>query len=302
MTHLIIRFLIVIGTIPMCAGTIQATELNPDRVDWSMLQYKASLFLMTIDASVGLTTPDPAVVNTLLITADEGQAVQPGNFQKIMSLNTNAFGRFSQIELILNSDNGAALQRASHDSGSRFRHRIYRYTDRGVYQETRWPIDQAEENLPADQWPQWSRTSEDLRAYPPSVFGATITDPSGLLYIVGAAPLDKPGDTFEILAFARKQVHRVQIEVVGIEPIDLNYQFTNGTTMEGRTGKQSAIRLLIHGEDINGGDDENSFELLGLHGDIVLHMDPTTRAPLQLAGLVKIAGPVTLQLVSLTTR
>ena len=300
MTHLIIRFLIVTGMIPVFAATSHAMDLNPDRIGWSALQFKASKFLMTIHASVGITTPDPAAAVAQLITAGEGKAVQPHISQKILSLRTEAFGRLSQIDLILNAENGAALQRTSHDSGSRYRHRIYRFTDRGAYQKTRWPIGKAEEKLPADQWPQWSEAKEDLRPYPSSVFGAVITDPSGLLYIVGAAPLDEPGDTFEILTYARKHVHRVQIEVTGMDSIKLNYQFESGAIREKREGKQQAIRLLIRGEGIDDGDSDDEFELLGLRGDIVLHMDPTTRAPLQLEGRVKIAGHVTMRLVNLT--
>jgi len=247
MTPAIIRFLTVVGTAMVFATTSHATEFNPDRIGWSTLKFRATKFFFTVDAGVRIETPEPATVETLLMVPGEGKAVQPQGLQKILSLSMDAFGRLSQTELILNAGNGAALQRTSHDSGSRYRHRIYRYTDRGAYQKTRWPVGKDEEKLPVDQWPQWSEASEYLRPYPSSVFDALIAEPTSLLYLVGAASLDEPGDTFEILAYARKHVHHVRVEVVGTESIKLKYRFNDGNTVEKREVKQQAIRMLIRG-------------------------------------------------------
>ena len=59
--------------------------------------------------------------------------------------------------------------------------------------------------------------------------------------------------------------------------------------------------MLIRGEGVEDGDSDDEFELLGLRGDIVLHLDPATRAPLQLEGRVKIAGNAKMRLVELAT-
>ncbi len=301
MTQSIIRLLIIISTVTALATTGHATELDPDRIGWSALQFRAKKFFMTVNANVAIAALDATSVATQLITVNTGKEVQPEGPQRMLSLETTAFGRLSQVNLILNADNGAALQRTSHDSGSRYRHRVYRFTDRGAYQKTRWPVGKIEEQLPADQWPLWSEEKEDLRPYPESVVDAVITDPSGLLYIVSAAPLYEPGDAIEILTYARKHVHRVQISVINTESIKLKYRFNDGTKSEKRTHAQQAIRMLIHGKGIEDDDSGNEFELLGLRGDIVLHLDPVTRAPLQLEGRVKIAGRTKMRLISLTT-
>jgi hypothetical protein len=51
---------------------------------------------------------------------------------------------------------------------------------------------------------------------------------------------------------------------------------------------------------IDDGDSDDQFELLGLRGDIDIHIDPVTRAPIQLEGKVKIAGHAVMRLTHLT--
>jgi hypothetical protein len=97
-------------------------------------------------------------------------------------------------------------------------------------------------------------------------------------------------------------VHRVHVEVTTPETIKVDYQERDGESSVERKGKQQVITLLIRGEALDDGDGEDEFELLGLRGDIIMHMDPKTRAPLQLSGKVKIAGQVTLKIKSLIAR
>lgn len=300
MARSIIRFLAVVGIWLLFALNAGADELNPDRIGWSALRFQASKLFMSIGVDVTLTTPDCTTVLPRLMEPGEGTAVAPVGAQKVLTIETEAFGRLSQVELIMNAGDGAALQRTSHDSGGRFRHRIYRFTDRGAYQRTRWPVGKDEERLPAERWPEWSEANENLRPYPPAAVAALVTEPSGLLYVIGAAPLDNPGDTFDILAYVRSHVHRVRVAVVGPETIDLKYGYVAGGKIEQRAGPQPAIRMLIRGESIDENSDDE-FEMLGLRGDIVLHVDPVTRAPLQLEGRVKIAGHVRMRLIGLTS-
>ena len=271
-------------------------SLDPNRIGWSELRFHASKCFISVDAEVELSDVPAGQLDSLLMEPGEGVAVAPSGPTKELVFTTAAFGRRTRAELLLNARSGGTLQRTSHDSGKRFRHRIYRYTDIGAYQRTRWPVGEDEENLPADQWEQWSEVGEDLRPYPEAVHGKVVTDPGALLYIVGAAPLDKVGDTIEILAYVRKHVHRVQIEVAGMEQLKVDYNQVGGADAGTKKGKHQALKLLVRGESVDDGDSENEFELLGLRGDIDLHIDPETRAPLQIEGRVKIAGHTIMRL------
>ena len=289
-------FLLIAAVAPVNADS---GHLDPDRIGWSDVQFHASKLFFSVNANVALSQPAAADVSERLMEPGEGAAIAPDANVKELVFTTDFLGRHSTSALLINAATGATLQRTSHDSGNRFRHRIYRFTDIGAYQRTRWPIGKAEEKLPAERWEEWSDFGEGLRAYPPDAIGQVITDSGGLLYIVGAAQLYEPGDKMEILAYARSHVHRVHIEVVEPEAIKVNYRERDGETTVDRNGKQQVMTLLIRGEGLDDGDAKNEFELLGLRGDITMHMDSKTRAPLQLSGNVKIAGQVTLRVKNL---
>lgn len=269
------------------------------RLDWSDLSFHASKFFISIDADVALSDVPVGDVEGLLTAPGEGNAVPVQGPTKELVFTTAAFGRQTRAAVLLNAEDGATLQRTSHDSGKRNRHRIYRYTDVGAYQKTWWPVGDEEEGLPTDQWQQWSKYEEGMRPFAEAVHGQIVTDPGALLYIVGAAPLNEAGDSIEILAYARKNVHRVQVEVAGMEQIKVKYDQQGGANPGRKKGKMNALKLLVRGEMIDDGDSDDQFELLGLRGDIDIHIDPETRVPLQIEGNVKIAGHAVMRLTRL---
>ena len=297
-----IAFISFLFAAAITAADAKTARLDPDRLGWSEVQFRASVLFFSVDANIVLRPLAVTDVTDQLMEPGEGAAIVADESVQQLVFTTDFIGRHTTAELLVNAGTGAALQRTSHDSGNRFRHRIYRFTDIGAYQRTRWPVGKDEEKLATDRWPEWSEAGEDLRPYPDAAMGEIVTDPGGLLYIVGAAQLAEPGDEIEILAYVRGHVHRVQIEVTQPETISIDYRERAGEASVERKGKQQAITLMIRGEGLDDGDDKDEFELLGLRGDIRMHMDPKTRAPLQLKGRVKIAGNVTMRIKELVLR
>lgn len=290
---------LVLMTGPYLPTTVAAANLNPDRLNWSELRFHASKFFISIDADVELADIAASAIDGMLIEAGEGTAVASATPNKSLVFSTEAFGRRTRAEVLLNAADGATLQRTSHDSGKRNRHRIYRYTDIGAYQKTWWPVSKEQEKFSAERFREWSKFEEGMRPFAEAVHGEIVTDPGALLYIVGAAPLEKAGDSIEILAYARKNVHRVQVEVAGMEQIKVKYGQEGGTNPGERKGEIDALKLLVRGQMVDDGDDDDQFELLGLRGDIDIHIDPVTRVPLQIEGNVKIAGHAVMRLTRL---
>ncbi|MFW2405185.1 MAG: hypothetical protein ACN4GT_10490 [Gammaproteobacteria bacterium] len=292
------RLLRNLVVVPACLLPLLATaaDLNPGRINWSELSFHASKFFISIKADVSLSDIPGDEIDGLLTDPGEGQAVAVAGPSKELVFATGIMGRKTRAAVLLNAENGATLQRTSHDSGSRNRHRIYRYTDIGAYQKTWWPVGEEEEKLPTDNWEQWSKYEEGMRPFAEAVHGQIVTDPGALLYLVGTAPLEKPGDKVEIYAYARKNVHRVTIEVAGMERIKVNYNQQGGDGAGQKKGKVDALKLLVRGDMVDDGDSDDQFELLGLRGDIDIHIDPVTRAPIQIEGNVKIAGHAIMRL------
>lgn len=290
--------MLVIVTASLVAQTINAdpVQLDPSRIGWETARFRASKLFFSVDTAVSIDRVMAADVADTLIAPQTGVGVDLANDVMRLRLGTDAFGRHNDMVLFLNTISGEAVQRVTHETGGRLRHRVYRFTDLGAYHDTRKPGSESEEDLPDERWREWTNHSTGLYAYPEEAAGNLITEPAGLLYIVGAARLDKPGDYLEMLAYARKRVHRVHIDVVGPVTVKANYKRWSGGKGIEQRGERTALRLSIEGEPVGAGDPEDEFELLGLRGKMQLLLDPETRAPLLLSGRAKIVGNVTLRI------
>lgn len=276
--------------------------LDPARVGWSEIRMTASKLFLTAEARLTLRTVAGATVVPDLLDVPPGQftALLPGEEVLEVHYDARGAGRVSRLTLLMDPRTGAALQRTQHDQQGRQRFRTYRFGIEGAYHRTFWPANASEQSLmPA----RWTETTEGLRAYPIPPGARPVVEPTGLLYAAAAAPLDKPGDTLEVLVFRRRDTQVVRIEVLPPKEITVQYDelWPKGAVQRG--GKLQPLRLSVQGLPVPGGDPEDDdLELLGLRGRLELLLDPATRAPLQLSGNVKILGSVTLRLAALRPR
>jgi hypothetical protein len=271
---------------------------SADRIAWSSATLKAKKLFLAVEVTIGIDVQCAENLVEELIEPGEGKPVDPGPDILDLTLVTDGFGRHTEVSLLLNPENGAAIQRTSTDSGSKQRFRIYRFTDAGAYHRTRWPLKDETDKPPE----HWSERTENLRPYPPAIKGQTVTSATGLIYVAAASGLTDPGDQLEILTFARGDAHRVTMEVAPTIETSVKYRETSAAESRDRNENIPALRILIRGEPIAGTDTDDEFELLGLKGDIELLLDPESRLPLALSGNVKIMGHVTFRLNNATLR
>ncbi|MBL8199584.1 MAG: hypothetical protein JNK40_01310 [Chromatiales bacterium] len=289
---------------PAASAAAAAAEaaFDPARVGWSEIRMTASKLFLTAEARLTLRTiPGATVVPDLLdVPAGQFTALTPGTDVLEVLYDARGAGRVSRLTLLMDPRSGAALQRTQHDQQGKQRLRTYRFGIEGAYQRTFWPANAGEKSLmPA----RWTRTTEGLRAYPIPPGAQPVVEPTGLLYAVAAAPLDKPGDTQDVLVFRRHDTQVVRIEVLPPREISVQYDELWPRGAVQRSGKVQPLRLSLQGLPVPGGDPEDDdLELLGLRGRLELLLDPATRAPLQLSGNVKIVGSVTLRLSALRPR
>jgi hypothetical protein len=285
-------------------GLAGATDhgLDPARVGWSEIRMTASKFFLTAESRLALRTVSGATVTPdLLPVADPHfTPLVPGNEVLELVYDTQGAGRKSRLTLLMDPVTGAALQRVQHDQDRKPRFRTYRFGIEGAYHRTFWPATAAEKSL---QPRGWTRTTEGLRAYPIPPGKHPVVEPTGLLYAIAAAALDKPGDTLELLVFRRRDTQTVRIKVLPSHEVSVRYDEIWPTGTVQRNGKVTAVRLSLQGLPVPGGDPtDDDLELLGLRGQLELLLDPGTRAPLQLSGDVKIFGRVTLRIAELHPR
>jgi hypothetical protein len=281
------------GIGPAAAGEV---ALDPARVGWSEIRMSASVLFLTAESRLSLrTVPGTAVAPDLLAIGAAGfTGLKAGPDVLELLYDTRGAGRKSRVTLLMDPVSGAALQQTQEDEGPKPRLRVYRFGSQGAYQRTRWPATPAEQKLPPSRW---TRTSEGLRAYPVLPGRQPVVETTGLLYAVAAAPLDRPGDRADFLIFRRRDTQTVRVEVLSARAITVRYDELWPRGAVQRTGTVEALRLSLKGLPVPGGDPEDDdLELLGLKGQLELLLEPTTRAPLQLSGNVKIVGRVTLRL------
>jgi hypothetical protein len=275
-------------------------RFDAGRIGWTSLEFAASRLWLSAEAKLSARTLVREAVATRLIAPGEGTpVVAPGQLIEV-GYGARGMGRASDTILWLDPANGAAVQRSQLDSGSRSRHRVYRYTDVGAWHETHWPADAREVKLPPEQW---TEQSAGLRPYPAAANGLAISDPTALLWLIGAADLVEAGDRLELHTFSRRHVHRVTVVLSGTAPARVDYAERASRRERRRTGEVQALRLVIRGQPLVAeGSDDEAFELLGLQGDIELLLDPASRAPLALGGKAKIVGQVVFRLRRATLR
>lgn len=292
---LLLLLLLLLGSATLVSARAEPPDplrLDPARPQWSEVHFTGSKLFITARASIRQQLlPGTAIVGRLIDEAtEEGRPVPAGPEVVEVLYDASGLGRRSRIALLMDPVSGAALQREQHDYEGRLRYRVYRFTDRGAWHETRWPRAGEESLPPAD----WTEHSDGLRPYSPELVGETILEPNGLLYAVAAGTVAAPGDEMELLMFQRRAVHRVRVVAEGWRELRTTHEVLRPAGAERPSARTKVLRIMLEGETLDGDDEE--FELLGLRGRLELLMDPETRVPLQLSGNVKILGNVTLRL------
>jgi hypothetical protein len=266
-----------------------------DRAQWSNARLKATKLFKSMHVEIGISEPTDATVEAELITHDRRKLLAP-NFPVIgLSYTTDGLGRHNDIDLLVEPDSGQVLQRISHETGKRYKYRVYRFARNGTLRRTRRP-NPGEEQAGPDGWMD---RSEQYFKSPVEVRGQPLTEPGTLIYLISTSDLQHPSDRFEMTAFSTSDetIYRIEAIVLDPERLDYEYELADGTK---RKGKTEAIRVAIRGKPLAGGDDGN-LTLLGMK-DVELMLDPATRAPLALTGRVAVFGRISFDLDRLELR
>lgn len=269
---------------------------DPGRLSWQTAELSASKFFVSMVVDLTVEELDAEGVAALLrapplVVPDRDEA-------RYVALRyvTDGLGRRSDVELLLDAVNGAALQRISLETEARNKHRIYRLRESDVLRITNKPTE-SEELL---RYTDWTRRTEEQIAYPDSGSYPVVTEAGAIIYLVAASSLSVPGDSFRLLTLASDEFHEVEVIMAGENATGVDYLVGSPEAKTRRVEKVSALRYFIRGRPLSETDGEE-FRLLGL-SDLELLLDPATRAPLQLRGRVDVFGRVKFQLDSLTMK
>ncbi|MEM8929603.1 MAG: hypothetical protein AAGE94_00415 [Acidobacteriota bacterium] len=281
---------------------------DPDRIRWQALRYEAAKLFVSAKASVQIE-PLAGDLGDVLIPTPRGRALaaesaaeRPGI--RRLSLRSQVLGRKSLEEVWFDGRTGSALQRSKLREGGRRYRKVHRHTLDGVFERRSAPADVDEAVGPVDAWSQveerWIERPATLAVTCPVVL-----EPALLFYLLSAHPWWGEGDAFEICAFSKGEVHRLELRAAGRERIEVDYRVGE----QRRFGEVEALRvtlsaLPILGEPLLGErkDEVEAFELMELEGPIELFVDPELGAPIEIRGEMSPLGEVSVRLVGATLR
>ena len=275
----------------------QGSNLDPSRVDWTNLSYKARVLFFRMNIDVQLNQIPLAKSKAALLAPKQGEATMPQSDPGYrIDLDTKILRRKSFISLWFDPD-GAAFQRTQTDTGKKHRVKTYRILNNGFYSFQAKPRD-SEKELPPEQWTDIGEGSKEFDKLAPA--GTIITEPTALYYLVSASPLNKPGDTFEQHIFTKHGIYKLDLHALEYQNIEV--KFDSNQSGQKRTVYNDEFRALhirMNGSAIDPAV-QSDFKLLGLKGDIDLYMDPETRVLVQISGKLDIVGHTDIKLRSIT--
>lgn len=244
---------------------------------WQMLEFEEQAFWAT--AHSRLEFPDPAQDQDYWkLTAD---SAIPGNSEHVIHT--------------FEPDSGQLVSRDRLSKGKKDqRLKRYTYGDEDLLRERRAP--EGSDGAAPDDWPVTSR--KEL-TYPPAAGEITLTSPYMLLVLAQRLQEEGPGASQEVLVHTDFNFYRARLTCGNGVPVKANYALNGEDTVSGeRATRAVALRVSPEGELA----EKDDFNLLGLHGDIILLFDRETGLPLQVRGDAPRVGRMEINLKAATLR
>jgi hypothetical protein len=271
-----------------------AASFALDRVPWRELEFHGSKFGISLHAELALEAISSAQARGELLPSVRGPGIVPsGNDVLVVSLGSEVLGRRSDIRLLIDPHDGAALQRIQTDSGKKHRIKSIRYGERGLSGVRLRPAE-GERELPPERWTDERRDTDEYPVdAPPDL---RVSDPTALFFLIAASEIETAGDSVEIPLFSDDRLILVEAKALDLRRVDVDYERVDGSGTRRVRGPTTVLRLALEARALGAGDEDASFELAGMRGDVEMLLDRTTRAPLELSGRVPYVGRVAIRL------
>lgn len=212
-----------------------------------------------------------------------------------LTLDSRFLGRQSRLTLWFDSETGEAFQREQVETGGKERRRVFRFARGGAGRFT-WQPRRGES---VDDPSSWSDRSDAWEAFPAQVGDRPVVETAALLYLLTRADLNETGEETRILAFSKGLVLEVTARVEGWVRERVDYRLAEGAGKRRIEGDRLLVLVSLSGHPVDkppSRDDDETMELLGLHGDLEVLLDAELRLPVELRGRIPIFGRVRVRL------
>lgn len=270
-------------TATLCAGLLLAAPvLATSLPDWMRVELRARKMAITARTTLSLQRLDADAVGPILARAPELDGVAPESAEILrIDAESAALGTRSMLSLWFDPGSGQALQRERVDTVRDGRYKLLRYIQGGVYEwqrrgdPTNRDADPSTWRLKRERLVRFSGSQSDPRA---------VTDTLALFYLAGELRKRPSGESLRCRVYSDGGLYTVSLVSGGTEPVSVSYEWRRGGQRGSESGRPELLRVGIEAELIEADEPDAAFDLLGLEGDIRLHIDPVSGAPLQLSG------------------
>ena len=281
-------------------------ELDPSRVGWSRLLFRASEAKAKVSIEVRLSSVSPLALEAALIT-DAGREAPPAGeapleAEAVLMTATMSLPKFDKVyrtEVWFLPGDAAALQRRRDKIGKEGSRKTFRYFTDGVGRVRVDPDSRREAKLAPETW---TRRVNHFYPYPADRAGcAAPSDPAVLLFIVSAITLSEAEAPPEICVFNKKTPYRVRLRAAASRPYEASFTEIRQDTRHRVNREIAVLKVRLEATSHYRGDLEpDPFEFFELSGDIEILLDAASRVPVKVSGEISGIGKVEFFLTEVT--
>ena len=305
---MLLSFVLIIGLIGLgnaskssWAQSFSQLRLDANRVPWTNLFYQTKNFMVDVTVDVALESLSADAVKAVLIESRQGVGIQiPNNGAHKLTNNIIIDSIFQPPVKIDNQVwfdpiDATALGRVRLRKGEDDFKKIYRFTSQGVFRHRKEPKDQKETLKDPDKW---TDVRDTFYAYNLDQLGCVnVSERLLMIYIVSAGDQLLNNKPLNLCMFAKRQLFQVTLNPAGLQTVEADYIEKKQQSQKRRQLEVEALKIMLESRPLESDLDEvENFSFLGFHRDIVLFVDPVSRLPLQISGVIPKAGRVTVKL------
>jgi len=261
-------------------------------VPWDKIEFRARKFLIGASSVMEWSILDTVTsgaewIEPADVAGVEGTPIAPGEDILRIAYNSDFLGTHYYTVLWIDPRTGAILQYETNKDGRKAKHRVYRFTNMGVFRRTWRP--QADEKKLA--WHQWTDQSGDYRPFQREAQNRVIADTLSLVYLVSTSGLGRDVEQLDYLAYGNREISRAVFSTA--EPTAIKTEFyIQGPIREQRChGKIKVMKIELDIQHVGDVIDPD----FGFLTEVELYLTPDTRIPVVLSGRAEGLGKLTIK-------
>jgi hypothetical protein len=236
---------------PSCfvwAQPFSRLNLQPSRVLWSNLYFCAKKTVVDVTIDIRLAPFSTAEFESIWHTYPQSIPL-PSVGKEVYNLEVSRvidqiFSRAVKLwnQVLFDPHQANSLYKVRLRRGEDDIKRAYWFSGEGVHRLRRIPNTKGETPLDPEKW-----TAVKTSFYPYDLIGLEcpqVIDSTLLIYLVSAAPMEKDREVLSLCVFGKQQLHKVRLQVEGLQTLEVDYSMRSGEGKVSKKGKVDGLSLI----------------------------------------------------------